>query len=260
MATCGTASAQYILTASANASIPCAKLKANQESITLSVGDTYDIRGILFKYPSFSTEEISYVVGSDLISVSDGVITANAVGDSIVEVACGNRSLALSVSVVNPAAPLIDTTFDTSVGGTSDTLVGGLTDGQTYTAIWVLTTNPKYVEGGTRALTSCFYNNKAPGIQVVGGTLQVVGREKISYNIDLGTAAEGMEIRAVFTVGGTTNFYVNGELKYTGTSNISSSYYPVGTDTWIINSIAKDCRYTLARCARYSGEYLGALN
>ena len=259
-AKCGNATAQYVLTSAENSNIPCVKLSLTQTAISLVSGDTYDLSNILYKYPNFTTESVSFTTGSETVEVSDaGIVTAINEGNGTISVSCGVNTLEVSITVSAPNTPLIDNTFDNvdkAIGAVSDTLIGGFTAGQTYTAIWVVMPNPKYTSGA-RIFSSCFYKNKAPGIQVDSSTLQLIGRESIHYNIDLGTAADGIEIRAVFTVGGITKFYVDGELKYTGTSNVDSSNYPVGTDTWFTNGAVSDQQYTLRRAALYAGEYLG---
>lgn len=260
-ARCGNATATYEVVASATANIPCVKIVCAQSIINLTEGDTYDLSEYVTAYPSFTTEPVLYqAVGSGVAVSSDGIVTVQTTDGGRIIITCGDTSTSVSVSVAAKAAPLIDKTFDLSLfNDQSDTLVGGLTNGETYTAIWVVCDNPKYAGTGTRVCNLNLYNNKAPGIQIKS-TGEMLGRTRINYDTPLGTLSERAEIRIVFTVGGISNIYVDDVLKYEGTSNVGSAYYPVGTDTYATNSTANDSPYTASRFALYAGEYLEPLS
>ena len=258
-ARCGNATATYEVVASATANIPCVKIVCAQSIINLTEGDTYDLSEYVTAYPSFTTEPVLYqAIGSGVTVSSDGIVTAQTTDGGRIIITCGDTSMSVSVSVAAKAAPLIDTTFDLVNGtpGQTDTLVGGLTNGETYTAIWVVCKNPE--DGRTFVCTSALHNNKAPGIQIKN-TGEMLGREFMVYDRALGTLSEQAEIRIVFTVGGKTNIYVDGVLKYEGTSAVASAYYPVGTDTYV-SQVRGDAAFLLSRFALYAGEYLEPLS
>lgn len=105
-ATCGGITAAYTLTVAASASIPCAKLACAQESIIANAGNAIALN--VYKYPSFTTDEITVTSGSqDVCTVSGTIVTAVGAGSTEITIQCGTKSVTIPVTVSAAKSPYV---------------------------------------------------------------------------------------------------------------------------------------------------------
>lgn len=105
-ATCGGITATYTLTVAASASIPCAKLACAQESIIANAGNAIALN--VYKYPSFTTDEITVTSGSqDVCTVSGTIVTAVGAGSTEITIQCGTKSVTIPVTVSAAKSPYV---------------------------------------------------------------------------------------------------------------------------------------------------------
>lgn len=110
-ATCGSASASYTVTVSANASIPCVGIKVNGlGTISAETALSYYI------YPRFTTDAVSIVSGdSTIVNVSGNTLIPVANGTTTITVSCGTKSESISIEVTgmsNVIDPFIEYDFE----------------------------------------------------------------------------------------------------------------------------------------------------
>lgn len=105
-ATCGGITATYTLTVAASASIPCAKLACAQERIIANAGNAIALN--VYKYPSFTTDEITVTSGSqDVCTVSGTIVTAVGAGSTEITIQCGTKSVTIPVTVSAAKSPYV---------------------------------------------------------------------------------------------------------------------------------------------------------
>lgn len=105
-ATCGGITAAYTLTVAASASIPCAKLACAQERIIANAGNAIALN--VYKYPSFTTDEITVTSGSqDVCTVSGTIVTAVGAGSTEITIQCGTKSVTIPVTVSAAKSPYV---------------------------------------------------------------------------------------------------------------------------------------------------------
>lgn len=120
-AKCGTATAQYIVNVSANANVPCVKVIAANEKVSLVKGKTYDVTS--YAYPRFATDDLVYVSNDKQIATfENGIVKGVGKGQTEVIITCGTKSATISVDVLEGATPVI--AYDLS---------GIVYDGEAYT-------------------------------------------------------------------------------------------------------------------------------
>lgn len=102
-ATCGEVSASYNLTVSnTGANIPCAKVIFEMDAYTVNAGDSLDL--ISYRYPHFTTEEISITSGDNSVAKASGTtVTGVTAGSATLTVSCGNKSASVPLTVAAKA-------------------------------------------------------------------------------------------------------------------------------------------------------------
>lgn len=110
-ATCGNATAQYILIAAEEASVPCAKITTDSDDgIIVSGNGSATITPYL--YPSFTTDVTSWGTSdSGIVTVDNGVVSGVAAGKADITVSCGAVSTVIPVTVTESAKPYISYDF-----------------------------------------------------------------------------------------------------------------------------------------------------
>ena len=110
-ATCGNATAQYVLTAAEGASVPCAKITTDSDDgIIVSGNDSVTISPYL--YPSFTTDVTSWGTSdSGIVTVDNGVVSGVAAGKAYITVSCGAVSTVIPVTVTESVKPYISYDF-----------------------------------------------------------------------------------------------------------------------------------------------------
>ena len=110
-ATCGNATAQYVLTAAEEASVPCAKITTDSDDgIIVSGNDSVTISPYL--YPSFTTDVTSWGTSdSGIVTVDNGVVCGVAAGKAYITVSCGAVSTVIPVTVNESVKPYISYDF-----------------------------------------------------------------------------------------------------------------------------------------------------
>ena len=97
-AKCGNATASYALAVSATASIPCVKVRAEQDKYTVVAGENVDIGYYL--YPNFATDAVALSTANENIATVDGTtVTGVSEGDVVITIACGKATYDITVSV-----------------------------------------------------------------------------------------------------------------------------------------------------------------
>ena len=110
-ATCGNATAQYVLTAAEEASVPCAKITTDSDKgIAVSGNGSATITPYL--YPSFTTDVTSWGTSdSGVVTVDNGVVSGVAAGKAYITVSCGAVSTVIPVTVTESTKPYISYDF-----------------------------------------------------------------------------------------------------------------------------------------------------
>lgn len=107
-AKCGDVTAIYVLTVADNksAEIPCAKVEASKQSVISAVGQKVSLE--IYKYPTFTTEDISVVSNNENIcKVTGTVVTMVGVGEAMVTIHCGRASFDVLFTVKAAKTPYI---------------------------------------------------------------------------------------------------------------------------------------------------------
>lgn len=106
-ATCGNATAQYVLTVAEEASVPCAKINTDSDE-GIIVSDNGSATIATYLYPSFTTDVTSWGTSdSGIVTVDNGVVSGVAVGKAYITVTCGAKSTVVPVDVVEAAKPYV---------------------------------------------------------------------------------------------------------------------------------------------------------
>lgn len=110
-ATCGNATAQYVLTAAEEASVPCVKITTDSDDgIIVSGKGSVTISPYL--YPSFTTDVTSWGTSdSGIVTVDNGVVSGVAAGKAYITVSCGAVSTVIPVTVTESVKPYISYDF-----------------------------------------------------------------------------------------------------------------------------------------------------
>lgn len=100
-ATCGNATATYDVVCSNNASIPCAGIAIDSDSIEMVGQNSTDIANVISIYPSYTTDTITLTSSDNTIATVSGTTISSLgnEGTAVITVVCGNASDTITVSV-----------------------------------------------------------------------------------------------------------------------------------------------------------------
>ena len=115
-AICGEATATYTLTVSnSTTNIPCAGVIVDTNALELIVGGSVDLSSEIYKYPLFTTQNISISSSdSSVASVSGTTITGVSIGLATITVSCGSASTTVPINISSGIIYDEDVTMKTS--------------------------------------------------------------------------------------------------------------------------------------------------
>lgn len=258
-AECGNATAQYTLTAAANANVPCAKI-TSEGTLSGTVGDTIDIAEYLKLYPSFTTDEIVVTANNSNVTINGTVVSLVTDGDTVLTVTVGTKAVNIPLSIEGQAVTLMlehDFISDGAVAATTTTETVTWAADNTYSLHYKVEINPKYGTG-TRNIKTDMLDGSTSRIPWLvydaSNNVEIsVGNAVACYT---GQVVAGDWITIVFTAtqSATAKVYINGEhVKDYNTT--FTDYMYIGKELKVRQSILNDSvQYCTGRIEIYRGD------
>lgn len=239
-ARCGNAEAKYLLYIdNSSSNIPCVGMNIIEDNIKSMVGETYDLKEIIYIYPSYTTNILSFSSDSEFIELDDeGNINFIQEGNGEITVQCGELSKIISFEVKSSQSNLLQS-LDIDLSAFKNTVYSGepvnLIENQTYT----FTCKVGELEGVSgdgsfkmrTSLGTSSTDNKAPQLLygkdgVIEAFVGTTGNSsKFTFTVGQNIQIDDY-ISCVFTIenGYNGKIYLNGEL-IKGDCATSVAYY-----------------------------------
>lgn len=155
-ATCGNATAQYVLTAAEVAAVPCVKVTTDGDD-GIVVSDSGSASVTAYYHPGYTTDGIIWSTSDpNVATVDNGVVSGVAAGKAYITVSCGAASTVVPVSVSESSKPYISYDFTPlhanlntlkSAENESVTIVNAGTFGSAADLTMTATTRTYYADG-----------------------------------------------------------------------------------------------------------------
>lgn len=250
-ATCGNATAQYVLTAAEVATVPCAKIATDGDD-GIAVPDGGSVSVTAYCYPRFTTDNVTWSTSDvNVATVDNGVVSGVAAGKAYITASCGAASTVVPVSVTESSKPYISYDF-TPLYANINTLKSaenesveianegslGSVAGLTMTA----NTQTYYTDGSYEANgVVVHYGTTSPALDIpLRGNVFAFVYKGVNYanrvytrsNFSLKVLLNGINVNAMPSLAGATNPYGDYIVRYGGAS--THTFSANGAETNIV--------------------------